>query len=150
LHVLLIGQGGLPLELIQVGAHAFHTGAGDFCVIFERSRQQLRFGANLLFEVGNLRPQLLDARMAREQRRRLLGQLRPQGDPLFRQPADQFRIHRLRRLDRPARLQRLADQTRPHFGVGFLRARGSQLGIELRQLLRRQRRVVGADKQIGF
>jgi hypothetical protein len=45
-----------------------------------------------VFEIGNLRPQLLDARMLRQQRRRLLGELRPQRHALLGQPADQFGI----------------------------------------------------------
>ena len=49
----------------------------------------------------------------------------------------------------PARFQRLADQPRLRFGVGLLRARRAELGVEFAELLVRQRRVVGADEQIG-
>ena len=116
----------------------------------KRARQLAGLLADLTVEIGQLRLQLLDARMAVEQRRGLLGQLRAQRDPLLRQPADQFGIEHFRGLDRLAALKHLADQPRLGFGIGFQRAGVVQLGIQFAHLLVRQRGVVGADEQAGL
>ena len=53
-------------------------------------------------------------------------------------------------FDRLAGLQHVADRLRLGLGVGLLRARGGQFGIDLAELLRGERRVVGADEEIGL
>ena len=110
----------------------------------------VRLGSDLIVEVGDLRLQFLDARMIVEQRRRLLGELRAQGDALLGQPADELGIEDIGGFDRLAGVQHVADHLGLGLGVGLLRARGGELGIDVAELLRRQRRVVGADQKIGL
>ena len=102
---------------------------------------------NLAIEIGKLRLQFLDARMAVEQRRRLLGKLRAQRHALFGQPADQFGIEHFGSLDRLAALKHFADQPRLGLGIRLQRARVVQLRVDLAHLLVGQRGVVGADEQ---
>ena len=45
--------------------------------------------------------------------------------------------------------QHFADELGLGFGVGLLRARGGELRVDVAELLRRERRVVGADQEIG-
>ena len=85
-----------------------------------------------------------------EQRRGLLGELRAQRDALLGQPAHQLGIDDVGEFDRRAGFQRLADDPRLGLGVGLLRARGGKLGVEVAELLVRQRGVVVADEQIGL
>ena len=90
LNVLAVGRGRGPLELIETGAERLDPRARNARIVFERTRKLLRLVADLPVEGGDLRLQLLDARMIVEQRGRLLGQLRPQGDALLVQAADQL------------------------------------------------------------
>ncbi len=128
LHVLAVGRGGLLLQLIQARAHAFGAGAGDARVVFQAARDLAGFLTQLPFEIADLRAQLLDARMVVEQRGRLLGELRAQGDALFAEAPHQLGIQDFGRLDRPARLQHAADQPRLGFGVRLLRPRVATAG----------------------
>ena len=103
--------------------------------------------AQLAVEIGKLRLQFLDAGMAVEQRRRLLGELRAQRHPLFGQTADQFGIEHFGSLDRLAALEHFLDQPRLGLRVRFQRAGVVELGVDLAHLLVGQRGVVGADEQ---
>jgi hypothetical protein len=78
LDVLAVGRGRLLLQLLEAGAEALDPAAGDARVIVQRARDLAGLFAKLAVEIGQLRLQFLDARMAVEQRRRLLGQLRAQ------------------------------------------------------------------------
>ena len=85
------------------------------------SERAIDFGfvSDLLVEVGDLRPQFLDARMIVEQRGGLLGKLRPQRHALLGQPADQLGIENVGGFDRLAGFQHVADQLGLGLGVGF-------------------------------
>ena len=65
-------------------------------------------------------------------------------------PADQLGIDDVGGFDRLAGLEHVADELGLGLGVGLLRARGGELGVEVAELLRRQRGVVGADQEVGF
>jgi hypothetical protein len=77
LHVLVAGRGGLPLELVERTGERLEAGARDPGVVFQRARHPLALGADLLVEIVDLRPHLPDPGMLRQERRGLLGELRP-------------------------------------------------------------------------
>ena len=147
LYVLAVGRRGLFLQLIEAGGQILHPAAGDPRIVLERARQLHRLIAELLVEIGQLRLQFLDPRMTAEQRRALFGELRAKRDPLLRQPTDQFGVQHFRSFDRAAALQHLLDQPGLGFGIGLQRTGVGELGIDVAELLVRQRGVVGADEQ---
>src|SRR5262249_38422973 len=104
----------------------------------------------LLVEVRDLRLELLDARMAVEQGRGLLGKLRPQRHALFVQSADQLRIDHVGVLDRRAALEHIADELCLRFEIRLLRARRRKIAIRFAERLARQRGAVAADEKIGL
>ena len=150
LHVLPVGRCRLVLELIEACGERIDARAGKLGVVLERARDGFRLGSDLIVEVGDLRLQFDDPRMVVEQRRRLLGELRAQGDALLGQPADEFGIEDIGGFDRLAGAQHVADHLGLGLGVGLLRARGGELGIDVAERLRRQRGVVVADQEIGL
>ena len=129
LYVLLVGRGGLALELVEAGAERLDARAGDLGVVFERACEPIGLGAQLALEIGNLRAQFLDAGMLVEQRGGLLGKLGPQRDALLGQPAQQFGIRDVGELTRRAGAQDIANDARLGLGVGLLRACGGNLAI---------------------
>ena len=88
------------LSWSRPAAERLDARARDLGVVLERTRELLRFVANLALEVGDLRLQFLDARMIVEQRRGLLGELRPQRHALLVEPADQLGIDHVGLFDR--------------------------------------------------
>ena len=79
---------------------------GKLGVVLERSREPVGFTAHLALEIGNLRAQLLDARMLVQQRRRLLGELGAQRDALLGEAPHQLGIDDVGEFDRCAGAQR--------------------------------------------
>ena len=147
LHVLAVGRGRLLLDLFEAVGQAIDTAGGDPGIVLQRARKFRCLLAQLAVEVAELRFQFLDARMAVEQRRGLFGELRAQRHALLRQPPDQLGVQHFRGFDRPPALQHVLDHSRSGFSVGFKRAGIVELGVDLTELLVRQRRVVGADEQ---
>ena len=126
----------------------FDAGAGELGVVLERTRDGFRLAADLMIEVGDLRLEFLDARMAVEQRGGLFGELRAQRHTLLGQSADQLGIEDVGGFDRLAGAQHVANELSPRFGVGFLRARCGDLRRDVAELLGRKRGIVGADKRL--
>jgi hypothetical protein len=102
----------------------------------------------LALQIRNLRAQLLDAKMLVEERRGLLGELRPQGDALLGQSAQQLGIDDIGEFERRAGLQRIANELCLGFRISHLRPRRGKLGVEIAQLLIGKRGVVVADEEI--
>ncbi len=150
LHVVLVGGDRLALELVEGHELGGDAGVGELGVVLERARQDLGLFPDLLVEVGDLRPQFLDARMVAKQRGGLLGKLRAQRHALLGKPSDQLGIDDVGGFDRLAGLEHVADELGLGLGVGLLRARGGELGVEVAELLHRQRGVVGADQKVRF
>ena len=124
------------------------AGAGDARVVLERPHDLLRFADALPVEIGDLRLELLDARVVVEERRRLLSELRAQRRRLLRQAAQQFGIDEVRRFDRLSGLDHDAQQAGFGIRFRFLRSRDRELGIEFAELLVGQRGVVGSDEEV--
>ena len=93
LDVLLVRRRRLLLELVEAGAERLAAASPATLASFSNAtREPLGLAADLPLEIGDLRAQLLDARMLVQQRRRLLGKLRPQRHLLLGQPAHQLGI----------------------------------------------------------
>ena len=147
LHVLAIIRGRLLLQLVEARAQAVDPAAGNAGVVLQRAGDLAGFLAQLAVEIAKLGLQFLDAGMAVEQRRGLLGQLRAQRHPLLGHAPDRFGIEHFGSLDRPAALKHLLDQPRLRFRIRLQRAGVVELRVQLTHLLVGQRGVVGADEQ---
>ena len=117
------------------------------------SSERASFSASALIwlvEIADLRLELLDARMAVEQASsRLLGELGAQRHALLGEAADQLGIDDVGGSIGLAPAQHVADDAGAGLGVGLLAARGGDLGVDFAELLVAERRVVGADEQVG-
>jgi hypothetical protein len=69
LHVLAVVGRSLLFQLVEARHQAIDPADGEARVTLERARDLARLLAQLAIEIGKLRPQLLDAGMAIEQRR---------------------------------------------------------------------------------
>jgi hypothetical protein len=87
--------------------------------------------------------------MIAEQRPRLLDELRPQGDTLLGESADELGIENVRRFERATGTQHFPNHLGLRLSVGLLRARRGKLRVYVAERLRRERRVVGTDQKIG-
>jgi len=81
---------------------------------------------------------------------RLFRELGAQRAALLGQAAHQLGIDDVGGLDRFALAQHVADDLRPGLGVRPLAPRGDDLRVEFAELLVAERRVIGADQQIGM
>ena len=79
-----------------------------------------------------------------EQRRRLFGELRANGNALLDQAAHGVGIGDVGGVDRLAGADKVTQLPRPRLKIGLLTTRRRNLRVDLGQLLARQRRIVRA------
>ena len=149
MHLVAVGDADRLLLLVQHRRELGDALSGDHRLVLERRRRLLRRALQRGIILCDLRRQLLDARMAGQERPRFESELRLGQTSLVPDPPDDLVVRHFGDIGGLAAAQQLTDHRGFGLRVGLDAAGLRQVAVDVGELLPADRHVVGAGEQAG-